>query len=167
MKMITIVEVKALVKYAQKYLGIQDWTIHSYLSTQKELNEIMNVDNQIYLSEIYGLIMIHENIRNADLYLWDRLDESPLSHGLAHTIFHELLHIIIKPLNSTYDLAISVFTTANIGILQWIWNYHEEIIINQLATAITKSLNMYEDNPIPISFYKREVVDDKETPEST
>ncbi len=141
--MITLSEAKAMVGFAQDYLGLNEWVIYCRLVSQKELQKLLYGNQQVYATEIYGLIVIHDQFKTAELLIWDKLDESPYSHGLAHTIFHELLHIILKPLDSTYEF-VSSLISSNQEMCRWAWEYFEEMIINQLATSITLSMGLYE-----------------------
>lgn len=124
---------KELVEKYQLLLKLQDWKIHIHIVKEQEIKALAGAKKY---EHIFGLIMIYNSEKEADLYIWENADTFYKSPGLNHIVIHELIHIILYPYHELIRLLTQYASDEVQEIVNWAQSYFEEIIINQLASTI-------------------------------
>ena len=140
--MIKIEEVERILPITQAILGLLDWKITPTIATQTQLRELLKdtLNNDDDTEEIFGGIIPHNEFRTAEMYIWDNLDTNKYYQTLEHTVFHELIHIILQPYDKLFKYILEDESPVVSKYLHWGFSVAEERMVNQLADGYINAL---------------------------
>ena len=137
--MIKIGDIEKILPITQAILELLDWKITPAIATQTQLRELLK-DNDNNAEEIFGAIIVHDEFRTAELYIWDNLDTNKYHQTLEHTVFHELIHIILQPYDKLFKYILEDESPVISKYLHWGFSVAEERMVNQLADGYINAL---------------------------
>ena len=137
--MIKIGDIEKILPITQAILELLDWKITPAIVTQTQLRELLK-DNDNNAEEIFGAIIVHDEFRTAELYIWDNLDTNKYHQTLEHIIFHECIHIILQPYDKLFKYILEDESSVVSKYLHWGFSIAEERMVNQLADGYINCL---------------------------